>query len=122
MSCSCGTALKLTHDRRITDVDNKDESLKVLLAATPAPWREIAGNFDLDFGKASMTNSARRALHARGLIDWVHDATDAIGDTFDDVVDAIEDVGDGELSKSVDIPVSVGEEGEETLLFEDFTT
>jgi hypothetical protein len=110
------------YSRRITDVDNEDEKLKVVLAATPAPWKEVAGNFDLDFGKARMTNSARRALHARGFIDWVDDTVDSIGDTLGDVVDAIADVGDGELSKSIDIPVSVGEEGVETLLFEDFTT
>ncbi|KAK2765672.1 hypothetical protein FQN54_008528 [Arachnomyces sp. PD_36] len=107
---------------RITDVDNRDPGLKVVLSATPAPWKEIAGNFDLDFGKARLTNSARRALHKRGWLDWVDDAADAIGDTFNDVVDAIAEVGDGELSKSVDIPVSVGEEGVETLLFEDYTT
>jgi hypothetical protein len=69
-----------------------------------------------------MTRATQRALKTRGWFDWVDDAVDAVGDTISDVADAIADVGDGELSQSVDIPVSVGQEGVETLLFEDFTT
>ncbi|PGH16250.1 hypothetical protein AJ80_05273 [Polytolypa hystricis UAMH7299] len=96
---------------KITDVDNDEDNNVVWLAASRVPWSEFAGSFDMEFGKLAVSPSVRRSLQSRGVFDWI-----------DDVVDGIKGIGDGDVSDSVTIPVSLGEEGVEKLIFEDFTT
>jgi hypothetical protein len=183
---------------RITDVDNDEANNVVYLAAVAAPWKEIAGNFDMRFGKASVSPPVARALRARGfgfitdgidklketagnVIDTVTEGTENVvdkiteetgdivdeiteetGEIVDDitegtknvvedvtegageVIDSIQDggenvvdkiqeggenvvegianIGDTDISQSITIPVSLGKENEETLLFEDLTS
>ncbi|KAK2734878.1 hypothetical protein FQN57_001441 [Myotisia sp. PD_48] len=103
----------------VTDVDNDDEKLSVVLKATRAQWKEVAGSFDLDFGKAALRPSGPRTLRARFDFD---DFLDKIVDKGKGVIDRIKDIGDGDLSKTLAIPVAVGQENTKVLLFEDFTT
>lgn len=77
---------------RISRVTNKDNAHSVFLSATPAAWKDVCGTFDLDFGKAGLTDEAVNNLSKR---DFDH---------------------------SIDIPFDHGTPGEEHLLFEDFTT
>lgn len=97
------------HFIRITDIDNDEVSHIVYLAASPAGWEEVAGSFEMEFGKSVVTPSQMNHLRTRGAIDW-------LDESFDDI-----DIGDTELSKSATFPLSVGEKDAETLLFEDIT-
>ncbi|ODH50984.1 hypothetical protein GX48_02945 [Paracoccidioides brasiliensis] len=102
---------------RITDVDNDEANNTVFLNSTLANWNEVAGTFDMSFGKINVPPSTMRSLRARGLKDLL----DKTKDGFDDVADKIKGIGGGDLSESVTIPFSVGEKGVTKLLFEDFT-
>ncbi|PGH15679.1 hypothetical protein AJ79_02273 [Helicocarpus griseus UAMH5409] len=101
---------------RITDVDNDEANNVVLLKASPANWSEVAGTFDMSFGRASVPPSTLRSLRTRDLKDWF----EKIKDGFDTVIDKIKAISDDGLSKSITIPFSVGEEGATKLLFQSF--
>lgn len=83
---------KCTFTFRITGVTNEDTDHSVYLSAAPAAWKDVAGTFDLDFGKAGLTDEALNSLVKR------------------------------DIDSSIDIPFDHGTPGEEHLLFEDFTT
>ncbi|KAL8953271.1 MAG: hypothetical protein Q9222_000876 [Ikaeria aurantiellina] len=85
---------------RISHVQEDQAKLTTYLTAQPAPWSEIAGTYDLDFGRAIKTQQNTRK---RGIID---DIGDAVGDAGDFILH-----GDADLSRSVTIPVAVGEPG-----------
>ena len=135
---------------RITDVDNDEEKNIVYLKSTPAPWKDIAGSFDLDFGIAQLPPEIAQSARKRGIGDFFNDIKDGFEDVVEDVKDVgenikdkgeeiiddvkdkgeeivedvkdgIKDIGSGELSESFDIPLNIGEEKKEQLLFEDFT-
>jgi hypothetical protein len=87
------------------------------------PWKEIAGYFDIDFGTVAPTPMAKRMLRERrGLISWIGDKIDNVKQEFEDAIHNIEDLGNGEISKDIDIAFGVGDENVETLLFEDVSS
>ncbi|KAK2752341.1 hypothetical protein FQN55_007381 [Onygenales sp. PD_40] len=106
---------------KITDVDNDKTNNIVFLNASPVPWNEVASSFDMEFGKVTVPSSKLRSIRARGLIDWLDEQVEKAKDGFDNVIDKIKGIGDGDLSESVTIPFSVGEQGARKELFEDFT-
>lgn len=82
---------------RITDIREDRAKLTTYLAAQPASWSEVAGTYDLDFGKAAMAPPRHRR---RGLFDF-----------FSDVGDFILH-GDVDFDKSANFPVAIGTPGE----------
>lgn len=70
----------------------------VYLTSTPVGWEEIAGSFEMEFGKFSVSPSQVKLLRGR---------------------EQTEGIGDHDISQSVTFPLSVGEANVETLLFKD---
>ena len=77
---------------KVTDVV---ETLTTVLEAVPAPWKDVAGTYDLDFGKVRAPPAVtRRMLRSRGF-------------------------GDFDTSKSSSFKIDVGTPGKVTNLFTD---
>ncbi|KAI9799884.1 MAG: hypothetical protein M1833_003806 [Piccolia ochrophora] len=110
----------------ISYVDQQEELFKTVLSAKPAPWDEIAGTFDLDFGSVSQESIVRRELNAPRGWGPLDDALDKLGDVAEgakdvvgSVVDKFEDVGDLDIPKSVSFGVNAGSSGQRTTLYKD---
>ncbi|KAL8728281.1 MAG: hypothetical protein Q9166_005522 [cf. Caloplaca sp. 2 TL-2023] len=86
---------------RITDIREDKAHLTTYLTALPAPWSEIASTYDLDFGKAAMSQPKPRR----------RDLLSGIGNFFGDAGDFFLH-GDIDFDKSVNFPVSIGTPGE----------
>lgn len=95
--------------------------MTTFLTAKPASWSEVAGTYDIEFGKALTVESNKQT---RNFIDDLGDGLDnigqVIGDGIDDGVDAIKSgaqgladefakLGDANIDKSVTFSVAVGE-------------
>ncbi|KAI9811948.1 MAG: hypothetical protein M1832_000653 [Thelocarpon impressellum] len=100
---------------RINQVNHDEASLTTALDAMPAPWDDVAGTYDLDFGKVADPSVARR-LRARNLLD---DALETVKDAADAVGDAVGDVGDANLAKSVTFGIGVGTAGQRSTIFKE---
>ncbi|KAG8530110.1 uncharacterized protein KY384_005592 [Bacidia gigantensis] len=110
----------------ISKITEKTDSWTTFLAAQPAPWEDVAGTYDLDFGKVYPTKNSK--LKHRGIGDWLDDVKDTIGDVAEDVKDGVEKVGDGiadtvqgnaDFSKSVSFPVNMLSPNEKHNIWED---
>ena len=55
-------------------------TLTTYLVAEPAPWSDIAGSYDLDYGHliTHPNNLQRRGNSKRGLVDWLKGNFDVI--------------------------------------------
>ncbi|KAL8957970.1 MAG: hypothetical protein Q9193_004880, partial [Seirophora villosa] len=84
----------------ITKIREDEGKLTTFLTAEKAPWSDIAGTYDLDFGRAIQPKKVSRR---RGLFDTI---SNAVGNTGDFILN-----GDADFSKSVNFPVSVGTPG-----------
>ncbi|KAL8649240.1 MAG: hypothetical protein Q9210_004516 [Variospora velana] len=80
----------------ITNIREDEEKLSTFLTAEKAPWSDVAGTYDLDFGRAIQSKKASRR---RGLWDTI---TNAVSNTGDFIIN-----GDADFSKSVNFPVNV---------------
>jgi len=101
--------LSLTILHSISKITEDPAKLTTLLTARTAPWSDVAGTYDLDFGQA-MPYQKPPQLKQRGL--W--------GDIMNvgkDVLNAAE--GNADLSKSVTFDVSVGHQGQRTNIYTD---
>jgi len=101
--------LSLTIMHSISKITEDPAKLTTLLTARTAPWSDVAGTYDLDFGQA-MPYQKPPQLKQRGL--W--------GDIMNvgkDVLNAAE--GNADLSKSVTFDVSVGHQGQRTNIYTD---
>ncbi|KAL8941040.1 MAG: hypothetical protein Q9216_002487 [Gyalolechia sp. 2 TL-2023] len=104
---------------RITQVREDPAKLTTFLTAQTAPWSDVAGTYDLDFGRAMTTpkNPQRRGLWDKiqdvgnDVVDTVQDIGSGVADTLGDAGDFIIN-GDADFSKSVKFPVSMGTPGE----------
>ena len=76
----------------ITEVDNKDAKNQVILTATAAEWKDVAGTFDLEFGKVEMSESDASQLHERGWFDPIGDVIDKGKDIAGDAIDKGKDI------------------------------
>ena len=93
----------------ISKILENTTKLTTHLTAQPAPWSDVAGTYDLDFGRGVPFNSPQN-LNQRRL--W--------GDVVNvgkDVLNAAE--GNAELSRSVNFDVSVGHQGQTTNIYTD---
>ena len=78
----------------ITKVTQDTQDLTTLLTAQVAAWSEVAGTYDLDFGKVYPSAPSARKLKERGLLDWSE-------------------------NPKVTFPMTVGKEGERTNIYTD---
>lgn len=93
----------------ISKITENSATLTTYLSAQPAPWSDIAGTYDLDFGQAILVQQPQR-LRNRGF--W--------GDIVNvgkDVLDAA--TGSADISKTVTFPVSAGQQGQRTNIYTD---
>lgn len=90
----------------ISNVTNDEVSLITTLAAKTAPWSEIAGTFDMNFGSTVVAPGATRRLLVRGFFD---DLKNAAGDVVDQVGDVANDVVDGAKDVAGDIVDGAGQ-------------
>ncbi|KAI4139285.1 MAG: hypothetical protein LQ341_004273 [Variospora aurantia] len=84
----------------ITNIHEDEGKLTTFLTAEKVPWSEVAGTYNLDFGRAIQPKKASRR---RGLWDTI---TNAVSNTGDFIIN-----GDADFSKSVNFPVNVGTPG-----------
>ncbi len=95
---------------RISKVTEDSATLTTYLTAQPAPWSDVAGTYDLDFGQAILDQQPQRR-RKRGF--W--------GDIVNvgkDVLDAA--TGSADLSKTVTFPVNAGQQGQRTNIYTDY--
>ena len=79
------------------------------MKTTIASWSEVAGSYNLDFGKAALRQNPQR-VRPRGF--W--------GDIVDVGKDALEAAqGNADISKSVNFDVDVGKSGQKTNIYTD---
>lgn len=85
------------HCHRITGIRDDAATLTTYLTAQPAAWSDVAGTYDLDFGRAAMP---RPGPQRRGLFDFLGDASDFLLH------------GDIDLDKSANFPTVLGTPGQ----------
>ncbi|KAL8653320.1 MAG: hypothetical protein Q9226_003896 [Calogaya cf. arnoldii] len=89
---------------RITDIREDAAKLTTYLTAELAPWSDVAGTYELDFGRAAMPQPGPQR---RGL----DDIFDKVGDKFNDA----KDFASGNIvfdDKSAEFPTTIGVPGE----------
>ncbi|KAL8928983.1 MAG: hypothetical protein Q9208_001426 [Pyrenodesmia sp. 3 TL-2023] len=94
----------------ITNIREEQTSLTTFLTAEKAPWSDVAGTYDLDFGRAIQSPNM---AHRRGLFDSISNAASRISKAVSNVGNAIVN-GDVDFSKSITFPVNVGTPGVST--------
>ncbi|KAI4267357.1 MAG: hypothetical protein LQ337_008391 [Flavoplaca oasis] len=99
----------------ITDIREDKAKLTTYLTAQPAPWSDVAGTYDLDFGRAAMPQpGSHSGPQRRGLLgdifNGVKDVIGGVGDVISDVGDVLS--GDIAFDKSANFPVTIGVPGE----------
>jgi hypothetical protein len=120
----------------VTDVDTDEASLVTTLTAETAPWKNITGTFEMDFGKVVLRPAAAARLMKRDWNDFwdgvkngteklVEEGLDELKESAADIIKQIEDIflngGDGTLSEAIEFDVSGGEAGVTTNIFTDTT-
>lgn len=104
----------------------KPETRTTFLAAVPAPWSDVAGTYDLDFGKFHAPPAVTKRLLQHSRRNLLDDAINAAGEIKDGVVDAAQAVGDQfakigdfDIQKSITFDIGVGKAGQKTNIFTD---
>ena len=93
----------------ISKIIEDTPALTTYLDAKPAPWSDVAGTYDLDFGQAIPYQKSQR-FKERGL--WGD-----IENVGKDVLDTA--TGSIDLSKTVNFPMNIGQQGQRTNIFTD---
>lgn len=93
----------------ISKVIEDTPGLTTYLDAKPAPWSDVAGTYELDFGQAIPYQNSQR-FKERGL--WGD-----IKNVGKDVLDTA--TGSIDLSKTVNFPMNIGQQGQRTNIFTD---
>ncbi|KAL9024350.1 MAG: hypothetical protein Q9196_006579, partial [Gyalolechia fulgens] len=94
---------------KVSNVIESSADLTIGMKTTIAAWSEVAGTYDLDFGKAAL-NQAQQRLKPRGF--WGD-----IGDIGKTVLEGAQ--GNADVDKSVTFNVDVGEAGKKTNIYTD---
>ena len=124
------SSLILINGTSISNIHEDDSKRTTFLAAKSAPWSEVAGTYDLDFGKALIANNgqSRRNLFddiGDGLEDIGQDVTngikkggEAIANGAQDVAGDFRKLGNIDFAKSVTFGVAVGQPNQVTNLLD----
>lgn len=106
---------------RISNIREDKAKLTTFLTARPAPWSEVAGTYDIEFGKAL---SAKSKKQTRDIIGDLGNGLENIGQTIgngieeganalkgaaEDLADQFAKLGDADFDKSVIFSVAVGQ-------------
>ena len=84
---------------RISNIKEDVSTFTTYLTAQPAPWSDVAGTYDMDFGKA-IPFTRPNQLQSRGL--W-GDITGAVSGAVSDVKSGVDDVVNGAKTVASDI-------------------
>ena len=109
----------------VTKVTEDTANLTTFLNARAASWSEVAGTYDLDFGKADLYTRSQgfrpRSLwgDATGIGNAVEGGLEKAGNATESAGDDIADWTKGEISKSGTFNVSGGQEGRRTNVYTD---
>ncbi|KAA8908672.1 hypothetical protein FN846DRAFT_906091 [Sphaerosporella brunnea] len=79
---------------RVTDVNTDEASLMTKLTAVAAPWQNITGTFEMDFGKVVLRPAAAARLRDRGWSDFWNSIKDGVEKAVDTVVDGAKEAVD----------------------------
>jgi len=102
---------------KVSNIVTNEKTKTTHLKAAAAEWKKVASDWNMDFGKADIDPKAQEKLrHRRDFLGFLGDALEGIKDGFDALVS-----GDGNFTKSVNLPLKVGTPNEEHLLFLDPT-
>jgi len=93
----------------ISKITEDTTALTTYLTAQTAPWSDVAGTYDIDFGQAIPYQKPQQ-LRERGF--------------WGDIVNVGKDVlnaatGSADLSKSVNFPMNIGQQGQRTNIYTD---
>ena len=103
------TFLSLKNDFRVSSVKEDAADLTISMATKATEWSEVAGSYDLDFGKA-IPHKPSPNLKPRGF--WGD-----IVNVGEGALDAVQ--GNTDISKSVTFDVDVGNSGQKTNIYTD---
>ena len=109
----------------VSSVDDVAEQRKVFLSVTETSWSEVAGTYDLAFGKElpKAPTAAGRRLKPR--LSW-DDVKEGLEDAYQATEDAVQEVGSGiadaaqgnaDLAKSISFGIPIGSSGKETEIY-----
>lgn len=76
-----------------------------------AQWSEVAGNFDIDFGKVVTKPVSRRRVKDRGLFG---DLGNDIKGGISSIADKFRSIGTTDVTRTVAFPISVSKPGVKT--------
>ena len=99
----------LKNDLRVSSVKEDATDLTISMATKVTEWSEVAGSYDLDFGKA-IPHKPSPNLKPRGF--WGD-----IANVGEGALDAVQ--GNTDISKSVTFDVDVGKSGQKTNIYTD---
>jgi gas vesicle protein len=91
---------------RVTDVDTNEATLDTKLTAVVAPWKDITGTYEMDFGKVILRPAAARRLRERGWGDFwngVKDIAKDVADGAKDAADKVKDVAEDAADKAKEV-------------------
>ena len=94
----------------ISKITEDAAALTTYLNAKPAPWSEVAGTYDMDFGHAIPYQHPQR-VKERGF--WGD-----IENVGNDVLDAA--TGSADVSKTVNFPMNIGQQGQRMNIYTDY--
>ncbi|KAI4199072.1 MAG: hypothetical protein LQ348_001939 [Seirophora lacunosa] len=94
---------------KVSSVTEDSAELTIAMKSTVAAWSEVAGSYDLDFGKAALRQTSQR-MRPRGF--WGD-----IANVGKDVLEAAQ--GNADVSKSVSFNVAAGESGKKETILKD---
>lgn len=93
----------------ISKITEDTPALTTYLSAKPAPWSDVAGTYDMDFGQEIPYQNSQPSKK-RGF--WGD-----IENVGKDVLDTA--TGSIDLSKTVNFPMNIGQQGQQTNIFTD---
>ncbi|MCJ1260649.1 hypothetical protein MMC22_000511 [Lobaria immixta] len=95
----------------ITNLREDKSTLTTFLTAQVAQWSEVAGNFDIDFGKVVTKPVSRRRVKDRGFIG---DLGNDIKGGISSIADKFRSIGTTDVTRTVAFPISVSKPGVKT--------
>ena len=92
----------------ISKVTQDTKHLITLLAAQPAPWSEVAGSYELNFGRLGTQPTSQTSK--RGLFDDIKNGIEGVGKAI---------TGSADIDPSVSFDTTAGTPGKVTNIFTD---
>ena len=100
--------------------------MTTFLTASPAPWSEVAGTYDIEFGKALNAKSKKQTRNIIGHLgnglrnigqtigNGIEEGASALKGGAEDLADQFAALGDADFNRSVTFSVAVGQSNKVT--------